>query len=208
MKQEINLYQLQHRPETRIFPAGKMLQVAGILVLAMTLMYVFAAQQVVSVERELEVMARQESVAMERLQNIGPLINSITGETNWAEQLDESVRMLAERQAMLDLIQGSKLGDTRGFSRHLRALARQDVEGVWLTHVVLSALGDRTRLEGRTIRAELIPLYVQDLTAEAPFAAQRFNRFQIDSPLDDEETALHFSMDSDLLLASDTVRQP
>lgn len=208
MKQDINLYQAQHRPETRIFPAGIMLQVAGIAVLAMTLMYVFAVQRVGSMARELEIVARQESVATERLQNIGPLINTVTGETNWAEQLDDSLRMLAERQAMLNLMEGSKLGDTQGFSRHLRALARQDVEGVWLTHIVLSALGDRTRLEGRTIRAELIPLYVQDLTAEAPFAAQRFARFQIDSPVDEEDTALHFSMDSDVLLAADTVRQP
>jgi hypothetical protein len=110
--------------------------------------------------------------------------------------------MLAERQAVLNLIQGSTLGDTRGFSRHMRSLARQDIDGLWLTHSVLSALGDKTRLEGKAIRAELIPLYVQGLTSEAPFAEQRFQRFQIDNPVDDEETALRFSMDSDVLLAA------
>ncbi len=66
---------------------------------------------------------------------------------------------------------------------------------------MLSALGDKTRLEGRAIRAELIPLYVQELTAETPFADQRFNRFQIDSPVDDDESALRFSMDSEALAA-------
>ena len=112
--------------------------------------------------------------------------------------------MLAERQAVLNLIQGSTLGDTKGFSRHLRALARQKVDGLWLTRIVLSALGDKTTLEGRAIRAELIPLYVQGLTLETPFAEQGFHRFQIDNPIDDEETALLFSMDSDVLLAADT----
>jgi hypothetical protein len=43
---------------------------------------------------------------------------------------------------------------------------------------------------------------VQGLTSEAPFAEQRFQRFQIDNPVDDEETALQFSMDSDVLLAA------
>lgn len=203
MNQQINLYQAQYHPRTRMFPALFMLQAAGILLFAMLLMYAFAQQRIGSVEQELEIVARQEVVATERLQNIGPLINAVTGETNWSEQLDDSLRMLAERQAVLNLIQGSTLGDTNGFSRHLRALARQDIDGLWLTHIVLSALGDKTRLEGRAIRAELVPLYVQGLAAEKPFATQRFHRFQIDSPVDDEEKALMFSMDSDVLLAAD-----
>jgi hypothetical protein len=172
------------------------------LLVGMFLMTLFAQQRVDGIEQELEIVARQESVALERLQNIGPLINAVTGEINWSEQLDDSLRMLAERQAVLNLIQGSTLGDTKGFSRHLRALARQDIEGIWLTRIVLSALGDKTRLEGRAIRAELIPMYVQDLTAKTPFAEQRFHRFQIDSPVDDE-TTLTFSMNSDVSVIGD-----
>lgn len=203
MKQQINLYQVQYRPRMTVFPTWFMLQATGILLFGMLLMYVFAQQRIDGIEQELEIVARQESIALERLQNIGPLINAVTGETNWSEQLDDSLRMLAERQAVLNLIQGSTLGDTRGFSRHLRALARQDIDGLWLTHIVLSALGDETRLEGRATHAELIPLYVQGLTIEAPFAEQRFHRFQIDSPVDDKESALRFSMDSNVLLAVD-----
>lgn len=208
MNQQINLYQVQYRPQTRMFPALFMLKATGVALIAMLLFYGFAQQHLNSIEQELAIVTRQESVALERLERVGPLINAMTGETNWSQQLDDSLRMLQERQAVLNLIQGSTLGDTKGFSRHLRALARQDIEGIWLTHIVLSALGDKTRLEGRAIRAELIPLYVQDLTDEEPFAKQRFQRFQIDSPPeDDEETALKFSMDSAILLASDIRRE-
>jgi len=207
MNQQINLYLAQYRPQMRMFPAAFMLNVTGIAVFAMLALYWFAEQRVDGIQQELEIVARQEAVALERLQDIGPLINAVTGETNWSQQLDDSLRMLAERQAVLNLIQGSALGDTQGFSRHLRALARQDIEGIWLTHIALSALGDKTRLEGRAIRAELIPLYVQYLTAEPPFAKQRFHRFQIDSPVDDEGTALTFSMDSEILLADSQVNE-
>lgn len=203
MNQQINLYQARFRPQTRVFPAWFMLQATGVLVLGMLLATMFAQQRINGVERELTIVARQEAVALERLQNIGPLINAVTGETNWSEQLDDSLRMLAERQAVLNLIQGTTLGDTKGFSRHMRALARQDIDGLWLTHIVVSALGDKTRLEGRAIRAELIPLYVQGLALEKPFAEQRFHRFQIDSPSEDDGSAVFFSMDSDILLAAD-----
>ena len=196
MKQQINLYLPEFRPETNAFQSMFIVQAAGVLLVALMLIYVFARQGVAGIDQELEIVARQEVVALERLQSVGPLITSITGEQSWAEQLDDAARMLAERQAALNLIQGTRLGDTDGFSRHLRALARQDLDGIWLTHIVLSATGDQTRLEGRAIRAELIPLYVQDLTSEPAFAAQRFHRFEIDNPPDDGESALVFSMES------------
>lgn len=205
INQQINLYQVQYRPQTHMFPAWFILQAIAILVCSMLLMYGFAQQRVDGVLQELEIVTRQEAVAIDRLQNIGPLITAVTGETNWSEQLDDSLRMLAERQAVLNLIQGSTLGDTQGFSRHLRALARQDTDGVWLTRLALSAQGDKTRLEGRALSAELIPLYVQYLTAEAPFAEQRFHRFRIDNPVEDDNKALRFSMNSDVLLASRVV---
>lgn len=203
MNQQINLYHARFRPQTRMFPAWFLLQATAIVVFGMLLTYVFAQQRVDAIEQEIEIVARQEAAVLERLENIGPLINAVTGETNWAEQLDESLRMLAERQAVLNLIQGSTLGDTKGFSRHLRALSRQDLDGLWLTHIALSAMGDKTRLEGHAIRAELIPLYVQGLASEAPFAEQRFHHFQIDNPASKGETALSFSMDSDVLLTAD-----
>ncbi len=204
MKQQINLYRPEFRPETNAFQSAFMFQAAGIMLLALLVIYVFARSELSSIEDEFEIVARQEAAALERLQNVRPLITAVTGEQSWSEQLEEASRTLAERQAALSLIQGTSLGDTKGFSRHLRALARQDIDGVWLTHIVLSALGDQTRIEGRAVRAELIPLYVQNLTAEPAFEKQRFHRFQIENP-DDEGPWLTFSMDSRQLIAGNMV---
>jgi hypothetical protein len=200
--QQVNLYQPEFRPETNAFQSIFMLKSIAILAVALVLIYAFAQQGVSGVQAELEIVAKQEATALERLQNVRPLIQAVTGELSWSEQLADASRMLAERQAMLSLIQGASLGDTEGFSRHLAALARQDIEGVWITRVVLSALGDKTRIDGRTIRAELVPLYVQNLTDEPAFTQQRFHRFEIDNPVDESETSLTFSMNSQVLVAS------
>jgi MSHA biogenesis protein MshI len=208
VNQQINFYSSEFRPEVNAFQSLFMVQLVGILFVALLLSYVYARQGVYGVDQELKIVARQEQVALERLQNIRPLITSITGEQSWSEQLDEATRTLAQRQAVLSLMQGNRLGDTKGFSRHLRALARQDIDGIWLTHVELSARGDNTRLEGRALRAELIPLYVQELTAEPAFAQQRFLRFEIDNPVDNKQQALTFSMDSQVLLARNAEKKP
>lgn len=202
INQQVNLYRAEFRPETNAFQSAFIFQAAGVLVLTLCLIYMFAQQGVTGVDAELEIVARQEAAAIERLENVRPLITAVTGEQSWSAQLEEAARTLAERQTVLAMIQGSTFGDTKGFSRHLRALARQDVDGIWITHLVLSALGDKTRIDGRAIRAELIPLYVQNLTAEPAFAQQRFHRFQIDNPVDDDDPALTFSMNSQELLAS------
>ena len=162
MKQHINLYRSEFRPETNAFQSTFIFQAAGVLVLMLVLIYAFAQQGVTGIDEELEIVARQEAAAIERLENVRPLITAVTGEQSWSAQLEEAARTLAERQAVLAMIQGTTLGDTKGFSRHLRALSRQDVDGIWITHLVLSALGDRTRIDGRAVRAELIPLYVQN----------------------------------------------
>jgi hypothetical protein len=204
MQQEINLYGSEFRPETNAFQSIFMFQAAALLIVALTCIYLFARHEVSGVDAEIELVARLESAAIERLQTVGPLITSITGEQTWAQQLDEATRMLAERQSILNLIQSTALGKTDGFSAQLRALSRQDVDGVWLTRILLSSAGQATRIEGRAFRAELIPVYVQDLTAEPSFSQLRFHRFQIDNPLNAADSALVYSMDSQVLTARNT----
>ena len=201
MDQQINLYTAEFRPETNAFQSMFMFQAAGILVFALLCITLFARHEVSAVDREIEQVARLETAAIERLQSVGPLITSMTGERTWAEQLDDATRTLAERQAVLDLIRSTSLGNTDGFSGKLYALARQDVDGIWLTRIRLAGDMRSTRIEGRAFRAELIPAYVQDLTDEPAFSNLRFHRFQIDSPLEDSGSALTFSMDSQVLIA-------
>ncbi len=201
MDQQINLYTAEFRPETNAFQSMFMFQAAGILIFALLCITLFARHEVSGVDREIELVAKLETSAIERLQSVGPLIASMTGERTWTEQLDDATRMLAERQAVLNLIRSTTLGNTDGFSGKLYALARQDVDGIWLTRIMLAAGTQSTRIEGRAFRAELIPAYVQDLTDEPAFSNLRFHRFQIDSPLDDSGSALTFSMDSQVLVA-------
>jgi len=200
MKQQINLYQPEFRPQQRLFPAQFAFLATGLMLLAMLAIYGFATQRVGGVQKELELAAVLESAALERLQNLRPLILSVTGEMSWSERLDDTMQTIRKKQAVLNLVKGTQLGDPRGFSRHLRALAEQEIDGLWLTQISLSALGDNTRLEGLALRPELVPLYVQRLTKKSPFAEQGFQRFQIESPEATDAGPVAFSMDSQVLL--------
>jgi len=195
MRQQINLYQPDFREESKSFTAIGAAQACGLAVLVMLLAYGFTAQRLTGLHTDLEVIAAQEAMALDHAQKLGPIIVAVTGERSLADLLDDALGTLEERQTILSLVQGSALGDINGFSRHLQSLARQQLDGLWLTHITLSALGDKTLLQGRARAPELVPVYVQRLSAETPFAGQRFQRFEIDRPEDDG--LVNFSMTSE-----------
>ncbi len=200
MHQQINFYQAEFRIKEQVFSATTLLKGCGAIVLVMVFSYVFAAQKLSGMERELQIMNSQEAAAVARLEKLGPVITAIGGEQIWAKQLDEATRLLEEKQLVLSLLQGSTLGDTRGFSRYLRSLARQDTDGLWLTRISLSALGDKTTLAGQALRAELVPAYLQGLAEEPPFATQRFQQFQIEGAEEPGAGTVTFSMNSEAKL--------
>ncbi len=196
MHQQINFYRAEFLSQQRAFGANTMLIACGAIVLTMLLAYAFAAQKMAGIETELQIVNQQEVAAIERLEQLRPIVFAAGGERAWADRLDDATRALEEKQLVLGLVQGSKLGDTQGFSRYLRSLARQDFDELWLTRIRLSSLSNRNRLEGKALRAELVATYLQSLAAEPPFAKQRFHQLQIDGA-EDGSGVVTFSMSSD-----------
>ena len=203
MRQEINFYNAEFSAGPQIFGAATLLIGCGVIILAMVLSYVFALRQQSGITSDLQIVRNQEKAAIERLQNIRPAITAVSGEKTWTERLEEATRSLREKQLVLSLVQGSTLGVTQGFSGHLRSLAVRDTDGLWLTHISLSALGDKTRLEGKALRAELVPAYLLSLAEEPPFAAQRFHQFQIEGSEETTSGIVTFSMYSETQLLAD-----
>lgn len=196
MKQEINFYRGQFRSERRIFGTATMLGACVAILATMLMMYAFARQEVGSLDNELHNLSLQQDAALRRLDQLQPLLIAAGAGQTWAQRLDEANSTLQQKQLVLSLVQGSVLGDTHGFSRYLRSLARQDVEELWLTRVILSPSGDQTKLQGNALRAEVVATYLQGLAQEPPFARQRFNQFQIET-FEDQDDIVFFSMNSD-----------
>ena len=205
MHQQINFYQSGFRFVQQLFGAKSLLISSSVIMLAMLMIYVFALDKLSSVASELQVVSGQEKAAVERLENLGATIAAFGSEKNSSERLEDATHLLREKELVLSLVRGSTLGDAQGFSRYLKSLARRDTDGLWLTHISLSALGDKTRLQGQALRAELVPAYLQSLAEEPPFAEQRFHQFQIDGPEEPTGRTVTFSMISDTELFAEAV---
>ena len=89
------------------------------------------------------------------------------------------------RDEVMAVLKGGSLGDTRGFSEHLRAFARQSFEGVWLTGLHIAASGQDVAVEGRALRAEQVPGYLRRLNSETVMQGHPFSELLMQVPAPD-----------------------
>lgn len=86
-------------------------------------------------------------------------------------RLESTLRF--QRELLLSLETGG-LGSAEGFSRYLAALARQRVDGVWLTKIT-TIVPDNLALSGRALRPELVPAYIKQLGRESVLQGHAFS---------------------------------
>lgn len=89
----------------------------------------------------------------------------------------EAVQIERRLQAIrLDVgaLKDGVIGDTRGISDFMHALARQAMDGVWLTGFSVSAAGQNISITGRALRAELVPAYLKRLGQDPYFSGRTF----------------------------------
>jgi len=91
------------------------------------------------------------------------------------------------RDEVMAVLKGGALGDTTGFSEHLRAFARQSFEGVWLTGLQIAARGQDVAVEGRALRAEQVPSYLRRLNSESVMQGHPFSELMMQAPAADPD---------------------
>ncbi|MBX3622901.1 MAG: hypothetical protein KF891_23270 [Rhizobacter sp.] len=94
---------------------------------------------------------------------------------------------LTQRQSALELLHAGGLGNDVGHAGALSAFARQSINGLWLTGVVLDQ--QQVALRGRALSAELIPAYVSRLNKEAALQGRSFRALSVERPLQPADAA-------------------
>jgi len=115
----------------------------------------------------------------------------------------EAQRTLVQRRAALQMLAASPIDNAGGFAARLEALARQSVDGLWLTGMALRQ--DDVVLKGRAMQPQLIPVYVQRLDREPSLQGRAFKALEVVRPLDKPGRAASATAEADASLASPPV---
>lgn len=182
MSQQINLFNPIFRQQKKYFSSVTMAQALGVIAVACLLlagdaMYRARKLQAQAAASDALLQARQQKLADYKVQ-YAPRVKSATLPDEIAAAQME-LTMLTNAAATL---KRGGFGDTRGFSEYFRALARQSVNGLWLTEVTIGAGGDQIGVRGRTLEADLVPAYMRRLSAEPIMQGKAFASLEIERP--------------------------
>jgi MSHA biogenesis protein MshI len=156
-----------------------MLRSAGLFVLALAGIYVYGFWQVAGLEAEVVQLEGREAALTVQLSSIDPTL-SADRRAEVDEELQRLNAQLVTQQRLIDVLRDQPLGDTNGFSGYLAALGRQHTSQLWLTDFAINGGANALELGGRSLRAELVPEYLQRLGREPAMSGQRFDRLEIE----------------------------
>lgn len=195
MNQNINLYQPIFRRQRKIFSAETMLSMMGILIVGLVAIFLFSQWRYGQLEDRVEQLAEQEEQALARLSSLEETLPKRQESPALRRAVEEAERDRELKRRALEVLDDGVLGEQKGFSGYLTALARQRVEPVWLTGIRIGGGGAELDLRGRTQQASQVPVYLQKLSDEAIFSGTDFRRMQIDrTELDTGGSVLEFRL--------------
>lgn len=183
MYQQINLYQPIFRKQRQIFSAATMAQALGVITTALLAIYAYGWMKVGALESEVVQLEGRETALMTQLARMDPAL----GANRRAELEAELQRLnatLEGQQKLIGELRKQPLGDATGFSAYLAALGRQRTAELWLTALAINGATGAIELEGRSVRPELVPEYMQRLGHEAALSAQVFDSFELERDAD------------------------
>jgi hypothetical protein len=184
MTQQVNLLAPMFRKQRALFSARVSLFISALVTAGLLLIWLGTYWRGAALASE---QARLEA----QRQTITNRLNELAGQFEGRgrkKALDADVARLTQernrKQQALAALSQRELGNTQGFSPHFAGLARQRLNGLWLTRIEVAGSGQQIALEGVTLSEELIPQYLQKLGGEQVFAGTAFAEARLERKQD------------------------
>ena len=185
MSQEINLVNPAFRKKQQSFSAIFVLRAGVIVFTAVIALIAYGLYQGKSLEKRIkenEIVLKSEQDKLVRLANeLSPQRGK-----QLQDDIAKAEKELVARQEIMNHLKGGALGNTEGFSKHMRALARQSLDGLWLTGFNIES--NEIAITGRTLNSELVPTYLRRLNRENVLKGRAFSSMRIGLPVEDVQT--------------------
>lgn len=133
--------------------------------------------------------------------------NRSQGTADPSDRLEQMELLRRQRDSALatlrDVSQKENVIAGPRFSSILSALARQDLESLWLEKIEIGKRGNSISLEGRTLIPDDVPRFLRRLGREPSFVERRFHTFEMNGR-DEEIPSIAFKMSTERRAVEET----
>jgi len=180
--QQINLYNPALLPTADLFSGRMVLLGLGGLLLVSLIGVAWSSLEAANTAREEQRVEERLTALRNEVTSLSQQITVHRPSAQLSAELADLDALLAGRNEVVQVLHSGALGDTKGVSEYFRAFARQTLEGVWLTGFSIAGAGSDVVIEGRTVRAELVPTYLRMLRHEEVLRGHAFEALRIEKP--------------------------
>ena len=169
MSQQINLFNPVFLHQRKLFSLVTMLQMLSLIVLGSALFYIYAVYQLNSLTEQLHETNKRLDAEQARL-------SRYTSKSSPQGSVEDELKSIDAKLAILnDRIKAvNKIGSPTGYSKYMRAFARQTVSGLWLTGFDIAGDAEKMSITGNVLSPELLADYILRLNHEPDMREKKF----------------------------------
>lgn len=182
MSQQINLFNPAFSKRRKWFTALMLAQVLAVMLLALAGTAAYLHSQKKVAESQVAGLAARLEQERQRLASVSAEYAPRQKNAALEKRISELEEQLEGEEAVLEVLQSGRLGNTAGYSGYLRAFARQVVNGLWLTGFSINGAGRDMVIAGRTLRPDLVPAYLLRLNQETVIQGGSFAALEMQQP--------------------------
>ena len=172
--QQVNLYQDELKTQKLNYSALMLVQLCLIFIVVFSAVAGFRYFQLQQHQSSLVEHQQKQKNAMADLQKIQAELSLRKKDATLAKLIIEKTKELTNKQKVFGILSRDEFGNTKGFIEHISGLARQRIDGLWLTQIRIADGGTDVTLQGTTSKSSLLPKYLQRLSAEKAFTGTEF----------------------------------
>lgn len=182
MSQQINLFNPVFRQQKKYLSALTIAQALGLILLGLVVLAGYVSYRSSQLTAQAAAVEAQLKAAQDQLAKV----TIAFAPRQKSKELEQEIhRIEAEMQSLqkvADILQAGELGNTKGYASYFRAFSRQIVDGLWLTGFGIHGAGTEIELQGRALRPELIPVYINRLKNEQVLQGKSFSNLEMHVP--------------------------
>jgi hypothetical protein len=135
--------------------------------------------QLKGIEQQISQQEKQHQTMLAQLSKLAAASNKNQKAAVKETDIISKEEDLKARRELLSTLTGGKHGSTEGFSDYLLALSRQHVNGAWITGLSVQQGGTKLAIAGSSLKPELAPVYLQNLSNEKVFSGKTFGVMEL-----------------------------
>jgi hypothetical protein len=177
VSQQINLFNPVFLQQKKIFSARTMGAALLVLFVGVAALQVYGKMRLQALQKQADAGAAQLAQKQARLTSVAAEFVPRQKSAAVEAELAEAEGQLAALRDVSGVLARGELGNTQGYAEYFRALARQHVDGLWLTGVHIAGVDIAVR--GRALDPQRVPGYLNRLTTEPVMRGKAFGSLSI-----------------------------